>query len=157
METVKVPMESLYEVISLQLQNGGRSTLVVTGVSMKPMLTENRDTVLLAPIASEPKPGDIFLYRRANGKFVLHRLIRITEECYLFCGDNQCVLEKVTREQLLAMVVAFTRKGKGCSVDKAMYRLYVFMSTRLFFLRRTYIRLRRWVGRVQRKMQKRRK
>lgn len=156
METVKVPMESLYEVILLQLQNGGKATLVVTGVSMKPMLVEHRDSVLLTPVTAKPKPGDIFLYRRESGSFVLHRLVGVMPEGYLFCGDNQCVREKVTQEQLLAIVSGFTRKGKQYSVKNPLYRLYVFICVRLFFLRRTYIRLRRRTGRLCRKIQKRR-
>lgn len=156
METVKVPMESLYEVILLQLQNGGKATLVVTGVSMKPMLVEHRDSVLLTPVTAKPKPGDIFLYRRESGSFVLHRLVGVMPEGYLFCGDNQCVREKVTQEQLLAIVSGFTRKGKQYSAKNPLYRLYVFMCVRLFFLRRTYIRLRRRTGRLCRKIQKRR-
>ena len=157
METVKVPMQSLYEVSLLQLQNGGRASLVVTGVSMKPMLTEHRDTVLLAPITEEPKVGDIFLYQRENGKFVLHRLIRVTPECYLFCGDNQCALEKVKKEQLLAIVSGFTRKGKQYSLKSPVYNLYMFATTRLFCLRRTYIRVRRKTGRICRKLSHRRR
>ena len=156
METVKVPMESLYEVILLQLQNGGKATLVVTGVSMKPMLIEHRDSVLLTPVTEKPKPGDIFLYRRESGTFVLHRLVGIMPEGYLFCGDNQCVREKVTQDQLLAIVSGFTRKGKQYSLKNPLYRLYVFMCVRLFFLRRTYIRLRRRTGRLCRKIHKRR-
>lgn len=157
METVKVPMESLYEVILLQLQNGGKATLVVTGVSMKPMLVEHRDSVLLTPVTAKPKPGDIFLYRRESGSFVLHRLVGVMPEGYLFCGDNQCVRERVTQEQLLAIVSGFTRKGKQRSLKNPLYRIYVFMCVRLFFLRRTYIRLRRWGGRICRKMLKRRR
>ena len=156
METVKVPMESLYEVILLQLQNGGKSTLVVTGVSMKPMLIEHRDSVLLTPVTEKPKPGDIFLYRRESGTFVLHRLVGIMPDGYLFCGDNQCVREKVTQDQLLAIVTGFIRKGKQYSLKNPLYRLYVFMCVRLFFLRRTYIRLRRRTGRLCRKIHKRR-
>ena len=157
METVKVPMESLYEVILLQLQNGGKATLVVTGISMKPMLTEHRDSVVLAPITKDPAPGDIVLYRRENHQFVLHRIIRETPEGYLFSGDNQYVLETVTREQLLAVVTGFTRKGKQYSVAQPMYRLYVWIFTKLFCLRKGYIKVRRGAGRVWRRLKYRRK
>lgn len=157
MQTVRVPMESLYEVILLQLENGGKANLVVTGVSMKPMLTEHRDSVLLAPITAKPGPGDIFLYRRNNGQYVLHRLIRNTDQGYLFCGDNQYTLEHVAPEQLLAVVDSFTREGKRIFLTQSMYRMYVFMCVRLFCMRKCYIKIRRLLGRIHRKTFRRRK
>lgn len=157
MEPVKIPMEELYELILLQLSNGGKATLIVTGVSMKPMLTEHRDSVLLIPVTKDPVVGDVVLYRRGNGQFVLHRIIRLTPECYLISGDNQCVLEKVTREQMLAVVDGFARKGKQYSVRAPLYRVYVWACTKLFCLRRTYIKVRRRTGKVWRKLTNRRK
>jgi len=157
MQLVKVPMESLYEVILLQLENGGKANLVVTGSSMKPMLTENRDTVILKPITEAPVAGDIMLYRRDNGKFVLHRIIRVTPQGYLFSGDNQYVLEEVSREQLLAVVSAFVRKGKTCALHTLGYRLYRWAWVKLFWLRKPYIKLRRKLGRIYRKNKLRRK
>ena len=152
MQTVKVPMESLYEVILLQLQNGGKANLVVTGVSMKPMLKEGRDTVILAPITTDPVTGDIVLYRRDNGKFVLHRIIRVTPEGYLISGDNQYELEAVSRQQMLAVVSAFTRKGRSHTLREPGYRLYRWAWVKLFWLRKPYIKLRRKLGRVYRRL-----
>lgn len=156
MQTVKVPMESLYEVILLQLQNGGKANLVVTGVSMKPMLKEGRDTVILAPITTDPVTGDIVLYRRDNGKFVLHRIIRVTPEGYLISGDNQYELEEVSRGQLLAVVGGFTRKGRSHTLREPGYRLYRWAWVKLFWLRKPYIKLRRRLGRVYRRLFNRR-
>ena len=152
MRTVKVPMESLYDVILLQLQNGGKANLVVTGVSMKPMLTEGRDTVILMPITADPVAGDIVLYRRDNGKFVLHRIIRVTPEGYLISGDNQYKLEDVSRQQMLAVVSAFVRKGRSHTLREPGYRLYRWAWVKLFWLRKPYIKLRRKLGRIYHKL-----
>lgn len=152
MRTVKVPMESLYDVILLQLQNGGKANLVVTGVSMKPMLTEGRDTVILMPITADPVAGDIVLYRRDNGKFVLHRIIRVTPEGYLISGDNQYKLEEVSRQQMLAVVSAFVRKGRSHTLREPGYRLYRWAWVKLFWLRKPYIKLRRKLGRIYHKL-----
>jgi len=152
LRTVKVPMESLYDVILLQLQNGGKANLVVTGVSMKPMLTEGRDTVILMPITADPVAGDIVLYRRDNGKFVLHRIIRVTPEGYLISGDNQYELEEVSRQQMLAVVSAFVRKGRSHTLREPGYRLYRWAWVKLFWLRKPYIKLRRKLGRIYHKL-----
>ena len=155
MQTVKVPMESLYEVIGLQLQNGGKANLMITGVSMKPMLTEGRDTVILIPITEDPVAGDIVLYRRDNGQFVLHRIIRITPESYLISGDNQYALEEVSRQQMLAVVSGFTRKGRVYALQEPGYRLYCWVWVKLFWLRKPYIKLRRRLGRIYHKLKHR--
>ena len=150
MQTVKIPMESLYELLLVQLENGGRANLTVTGVSMKPMLMEQRDSVILIPVTQDPKPGDIVLYRRENGRYVLHRVIRKTADSYVFCGDNQCVPETVNRDQMLAVVDGFIRKGTEHTLHGIGYRLYVWAAVNLFFTRRTYIRIRRKIGRLRR-------
>ena len=154
MQVKKIPMESLYEVILLQLQNGGQANLVVTGCSMLPMLRENRDLVVLRPITEDPKVGDITLHRRENGQFVLHRVIRVTPEGYLISGDNQYELEEVSRHQLLAVVDGFVRKGKRHTLEECVYRLYTWVWVKLFWLRKPYIRMRRLAGGICQKFRR---
>lgn len=157
MQTVTVPMESLYELLLVQLENGGRANLTVTGVSMRPMLAERRDSVILVPLAGDPKPGDIVLYRRENGRFVLHRMIRATADGYGFCGDNQYTLETVTRNQMLAVVDGFIRKGTQHTLQGIGYRLYVWAAVKLFFTRKAYIGVRRRLGHLYRNIRNGRK
>ena len=54
---ITVPMESLVEVILLQLENGGRANLTVTGSSMMPLFYSHRDTVTLIPVEERQKKG----------------------------------------------------------------------------------------------------
>lgn len=157
MKMVRVPMESLIEVILLQLETAKYANLTVTGCSMLPMLHQYRDTVQLKPIEGKLKPGDIALYRRDNGKYVLHRVIKVTGEEYLFCGDNQAVLEPVRQEQLIAFVTGFTKRGKPHKVNEPLYRLYSYVWVQLFGLRKNYIWLRRRVGRLYNRIFNRRK
>lgn len=149
MQTVKVPMEQLAQIIDLQLQNGGRATLTVTGSSMMPMLYHGRDSVVLVPVPARCAPGDIALYRRENGKYVLHRIIALEADGYICCGDNQAERERVEHTQLLAVVEGFVRKGKQYTLTHPGWRLYTWAQVRLFFLRRYYIALRRRLGRLR--------
>jgi ABC-type cobalamin/Fe3+-siderophores transport system ATPase subunit len=103
-------------------------------------------------ITTDPVAGDIVLYRRDNGKFVLHRIIRVTPEGYLISGDNQYELEAVSRQQMLAVVSAFTRKGRSHTLREPGYRLYRWAWVKLFWLRKPYIKLRRKLGRVYRRL-----
>lgn len=149
MQTVVIPMESLAEVILLQLQNGGKANLTVTGSSMMPMLRHRKDSVFLVPVAHRQKPGDIILYLRDNGQYILHRIIRLAGEGYICCGDNQYEPEQVEHRQLIAVVEEFTRKGKHYTIETCGYRLYTALWIRLFFLRKPYIALRRHFGRLR--------
>lgn len=86
--------------------------LVITGSSMTPFLVHGRDTVYLSKITYPPKRGDMILYQRSNGKYVLHRVYQ-TGEAFTMVGDAQTDLEHGIRlDQMLAQVTAVRRKGK---------------------------------------------
>ena len=152
MQTVKVPMDELIKVIRLQLETAGRANLAVTGCSMLPMLRQNRDTVILAPITGELKPGNVALFQRENGSYVLHRVIAVTPEGYRFCGDNQAQLEQVAQDQLIAVVVGYIRNGKEYTSNRLDHGLYCWWQVRLFGLRKYYIALRRKLGKLRRRL-----
>lgn len=156
MQTVTVPMEALAQLITLQLEKNKTANLVVTGSSMKPMLDNRRDSVTLRPVEGSCKAGDIILYHRENGKYVLHRILRLIEGGYICCGDNQAEEEIVKHEQLIAVVYGFTRKGKTYTLDHLGYRLYVFIWLKFFCLRPMYIKVRRRIGRYLGRQRKKR-
>ena len=55
----------------------------IKGNSMVPFLREG-DTVYLNSLTNEPKRGDVVLFRRADGSFVLHRIAkRLPDKSYL--------------------------------------------------------------------------
>lgn len=152
MQTVTVPMEALAEVIALQLEQGGRASLTVSGSSMMPMLHHHRDAVTLIPPSPRQNKGDVILYRRENGRYVLHRIIALAEDGYLCSGDNQAVREPVKQEQILAVVDGFTRNGRAYTCNTPVYRGYTALWVELFCLRRYYIAIRRRLGRLRQKM-----
>lgn len=148
-----IPMKELAEVVKLQLENGGKANLTVTGNSMWPMMLSGRDSVVLIPPGNEKK-GDVVLYQRASGQYVLHRIIDVTQDGYIISGDNQAMREPVAKEQLIAVMESFTRGGKQYSRDSAFYRLYQTVWVELFFLRGFYIAVRRPLGNLRRRIDK---
>lgn len=108
----------------LELINEGHEvSLPVVGSSMTPFLGDGRDRVFLQEPEGELKKGDVVLYRRDNGDYVLHRICRVrrsnyndnnsTAELYDIVGDAQTRIERgVRREQILAKVIRIERKGK---------------------------------------------
>lgn len=97
------------------------------GVSMLPMILQGRDSVYLSSPPERLKMFDIPLYRREDGSFVLHRVVKVGDT-YTCIGDNQFRAEKgITPESVIAVVTAFTHKGKTYSVTSAGYRLYCLL------------------------------
>lgn len=87
--------------------------LVISGSSMAPFLVHRRDTVFLSRIRRPLKRGDMILYRRSNGNYVLHRIYKAEHNLYTLVGDAQTTLEHGIRpDQVLAHVICVRRKGK---------------------------------------------
>ncbi len=147
-----IPMEELVPLLELQLSQGGCANLVVTGSSMLPMLHHRKDQVLLEPVTGEIKKGALLLYRRREGKYILHRVLRVKGQTLICCGDNQWEKETVQTDQVIAQVSAFTRNGKQYRINNKGYRLYVWLWVGLHPVRRAILPLRRFAGRLRRRM-----
>lgn len=157
METVNVPMEELVPVLLLQMEQGGQASLVVTGNSMHPLWYHRRDQVTLEKPKMPLKGHPVILYRRENGAYILHRIVRHKKDHYICSGDNQWQPEKVTADQVLAEVTGFTRKGKEYYVNYWGYRSYVWLWCAAFSIRRPILAMRRWLGKLRRKLRRKMK
>lgn len=149
MKKVAIPMEELMPLLQMQMEANGCASLTVSGSSMMPMLYHRRDSVVLEPVKAPLKKGELILYRRHNGAYVLHRILKVKEERLTCCGDNQCRRERVLKEQVLAVVTAFTRKGRHYTVRDRGYRCYVALWIGLYPLRWLYLGCRRVLGRIR--------
>jgi len=80
---------------------------------------------------------DIPLYQRKNGSYVLHRIVKVEKDgTYTCAGDGQTSLETgVKREQIIAIIQSFTRKGKTISCKNKGYQLYARVWTVLLPIR----------------------
>ena len=94
------------------LQQAQAMPLVISGSSMSPFLRHGRDTVYLSRVTEPLKRGDMILYRRQSGAYILHRILRAEEDVYTLVGDGQLAPEPgIHRDQVLAIVTAVRRKG----------------------------------------------
>lgn len=108
-----------------RLEGGKTAVLKVTGSSMTPFLVPGRDSVELTAIENEPKKGDVVLYKRKNGAYVLHRVIKKDRNGLYFAGDSQTFVEgPIGKEQLIAVCCAFYRKGEKISGEKLRWKAY---------------------------------
>ena len=137
----EVRLAELYPVMKEVLDSGGTANFNPHGTSMLPMLHNDGDRVILKKPEGELKKYDLPLYRRTDGAFVLHRVVRKPENgVYTMCGDNQWVLEKgIRHEQIIGVVTAFDRKGKRINADNKAYMLYARVWVAIMPLRRLFI------------------
>ena len=121
------------------------------GVSMKPMLRQNRDLVAIRVPSSRLKRFDVALYRRGKS-YVLHRVVKVEDGYYLIRGDNTYQIETVPEEAVIGVLTGFQRNGKQISTDNGFYQIYVYIWNAIYPLRWLYVCLRRFAARVARKL-----
>lgn len=106
------------------LDRGSSVRLLPRGISMLPMLRQGIDSVVLSPAPEVLKKYDLPLYRRDDGKYILHRIVG-AGTTYTCVGDNQFQTEPgVRRDQILAVVTGFYRGETLHSVNDPGYCFY---------------------------------
>lgn len=126
-------------VIAEQLSGGGSVRFGPHGTSMLPMIRQGIDSVTLSPIDRELKKYDLPFYKRDNGQYVLHRIVKARGGVYTCIGDNQFLYEKgVRKDQMIAYVTSFHRGDKEINVTSLSYRLYCRFWHYTRLLRRAY-------------------
>ena len=115
----KVNMETLLPFIEEAFSRGLDFQIPITGTSMNPLLYQNRDYVKIEKPVLPLKKGDIPLYRRRDGAFVLHRVVDIKENGeYVMCGDNQFILEYgITDANIIGIAKTLIIDGKEIDVE----------------------------------------
>ncbi len=115
------------------LEKEGRLVYYNDGDSMLPLIRQGRDLVVIERTSGRLKKYDVPLFRRPNGTYVLHRIIRVRSEDYVIRGDNRWHKEAGVRdEQILGVLTTVIRDGKELSERdfKCRFRVRIW---RVFF------------------------
>ena len=124
LQTNETRLEILMPLIKECLADGRSVWIYPNGVSMRPMIRQGVDRVLLSPISDKLKKYDLPFYQRDDGQFVLHRIVRVGET-YSCVGDNQVDIEHgVRQDQMIALVTSFTRGKRKFSANSFTYKIY---------------------------------
>ena len=109
------------------LNSNAEIMVCTSGVSMYPMLRNRKDIVVLIKPTKKLKKNDVPLYQ-ANGKLVLHRILRIKPEHIVIRGDNLIQKEYVDPKQIIAVLKGFYRNEKYYDCEKNIkYKIYVIL------------------------------
>lgn len=87
----------------------------IRGDSMRPFL-RGGDFVFLSPLPEKIQPGDILLYQRPNGQYVVHRVYKKSPSGhYILVGDGQSIPEPVSPEAFRAKADRVRCGGQDCA------------------------------------------
>ena len=125
----------------LLLQAGERVPLPVQGNSMAPFLVSGRDQVWLEQPQTPLRTGDILLYRRSSGQYILHRVCRTGGTGLTMIGDAHSIREPGVRpEQVLGRAVCVRRKGKLLKPGNLLWEFFARVWIRMIPVRRPVLR-----------------
>lgn len=141
-QVIKISLTEISPLINGCLNDGLDVTFTVTGNSMQPLLQHNRDQVVLTKAeAGELKKGDVPLYIRRSGQYVLHRIVDVQQGVFTMMGDAQTCQEKgILPDQIVAVAKGFYRKGKYIDCQSSGYRRWVSLWWHLRSLRPRLLR-----------------
>lgn len=153
MQSEAYRMDEIIPLLLEVINSGGEFRLAPRGTSMRPLLREGRDAVSLV-LPTELKKRDICLYRRADGSYILHRLMKFKKGEPVFCGDNQTKVEYgISREAVIAKAIAVYRGERRVALTNPLYRLYTNMHC-IMLWRRILFFPRRVIAFIRRKIKK---
>ncbi|MBR1482484.1 MAG: nucleotidyltransferase family protein [Ruminococcus sp.] len=95
----------------------GRLIYTNEGDSMYPIIRA-RDLLVIEAVKAPLKVGDVPLYKRDSGQYVLHRIVAIKKGKYAMKGDNRSFIEKgITDKHIIGVLTGIVRGGKTYPVE----------------------------------------
>ncbi len=145
--TLSVPNEILLPQVAEFIKEGRRVTIRVRGNSMNPYLVDRRDEVVLSPFTVDDlQVGAVILARVVDGRFILHRIVKVKDGEITMMGDgNWRGTECTDPEDVLGLVTSVVRKGKTVNCTSLYWKAY----SRTWMIMRP---LRRWLLAVWRRI-----
>lgn len=132
-----------------QLAEGKSVLLFTVGDSMEPLLFHRDTHVVIVKADRKLKKGEILLYQRPSGQYVLHRITGIDGDFYYTRGDNRFVKEKVPEKWVIGVVTEIFRRGRHILVTDRNYRLYVWLWSISYPIRYLTFKVRRKIGKLR--------
>lgn len=120
------------------LQETGVYIGPTVGTSMLPMLKNRRDTIVVKAKSERLKPLDVALYIR-GGKYILHRVLSVTDTGYIIRGDNCYYDEIVPEDTVIGVLTEFFRKKKHYLSTDKKYLKYAKKRVQRYKLRRFFV------------------
>lgn len=103
---------SFSKTITEELEKFGKISFVPSGDSMWPTIKGKRQSVIVCKKEGRLSPYSIGLFIRPDGRVVLHRVLEVSDNGYVFCGDSQFNKERVPSDRVIGVAIGYYR-GKN--------------------------------------------
>lgn len=131
-----------------EIEKNGKIIYTNVGDSMMPLIKQGRDVLVISKVNGRLKRYDVPLYKRKNGQYVLHRILKVRKNDYVICGDNRYGKEYgITDSEIIGVLSGIIRNGKEISASDKKYRAYVHLWCDFYFVRAFVLRLKHFVKR----------
>lgn len=127
--------------IEQSMAENGFHLATVKGDSMMPLLREGKDLVKVVPVSERLKVNDIALFKRPTGEYVLHRVVKVKNNCYVICGDNRFLREDIPFDWIVGKAESVFIDDEEIKMDSERQQKYADK------IRKTY-----WARRIKRKL-----
>ena len=119
-------MQFEFTTIEKELERNGRCYLPTVGISMAPLFYTHKKVVILERPAERAKKFDVILFHRPDGRYVLHRVVKVTPDGYFTRGDNYLKNDAFVPEtQFVAVMTGYFKDQKMVTTKDFWYRMYV--------------------------------
>ena len=137
------------------IERDGRLVYTNVGDSMRPLIRQDRDILIIEKPQGRLKKYDVPLYKRDSGQYVLHRVLKVRDSDYVICGDNRYSKEYgITDRHIIGVLTAVVRDGKEIPITDLRYRLYVHLWCDFFPIRAFILKAKHFPKWLKRKLKR---
>lgn len=130
------------EELILKLNKDGFVVTSIVGNSMKPLLKENKDKVIIEKVKDLHRL-DVVLYKKDN-KYLLHRLLKIDNNTLYLRGDNTLALEKIDISDVKGVLKSYYRHNSYIQINKYTNIKYYYLSLLTYPFRLVKAKIKRY-------------
>ncbi len=128
------------------INRDGKLIFTNVGTSMRPLIKQGRDVLIIEKPVFPLKKYDVPLYRRENGQYVLHRIVAVRKDGYVTRGDSRIHREYgVTDDMIIGVLTAVSTDGKEKRTDSKKMKLLSRLTVFSFPLRLPFLILMRLI------------
>lgn len=118
------------------------------GMSMYPMLRNRKDTIIIRKKNMRYKKYDVVLYMR-DGKYILHRIVKVLEKGYVIRGDNCYINEyDIDDKKIIGYLAECYRGETKVNFDGILYKCYTRIWNLFYPIRYGIIVIRKILSRL---------
>lgn len=123
-EKKTITPDEFFRKIRPELEAGKAVLFTVSGSSMLPAVADGRD-LAKAELCDLQKLRrlDVVVVRTDSGRYIMHRIIKLTEFGFCTCGDWCEKDDGFFRfDQVVAQITEFRRRGKAINLESVFWR-----------------------------------